>query len=299
MTDAKTLAEYNAFAEAVSRKMMVFARERFSIPALDFDIRFNRKPTGNSRAVRVGDRYFISYAFMKLIGKPLEGFREYARFAHHPVIGSVKSDDWKVYVTVVAAHEVSHIIQFWLANNPNPLRQPTMRNIKGEAYFNELGYYEGGHGVFFQSIYRIMRMEFVNHLVARQDIGVKLAVKSEEEEMTNEPAIQILDKACVLHGMKVNINGHILTVLGRNANLRRKLYGYRAQDDKSGTIYSIQLGDIVARALDQATMKKLLADDPILRAEYSIFQQAQAKVRQAVTTRKRRAVNKVRKAFSL
>ena len=80
---------------------------------------------------------------------PVTGMEEYARFANDPVIGSVKTGCWKSYLRVLVAHEVAHVVQWYLAY--------FMSHHELIRWFGR----ERGHGGLFQDIYRTLRL-FVN-----------------------------------------------------------------------------------------------------------------------------------------
>lgn len=94
------------------------------------------------------------------------GHFEYSSFGGDLEIGSFISDDWRLHLDALIAHETSHAIQHLLPYWPNRYQ------VSGKASrFGDLGTWEGGHGEFFQNIYRKIRREFINPRLEFYQLG--------------------------------------------------------------------------------------------------------------------------------
>lgn len=281
-----TKSQVEARARKVLAEMGEFAKERFGLNSLEFGVRFNHRDGGNSRAVYVNSRYFISIAPFNLYTHPLKGVREYSSFAHDRFIGSFRTDDWTLWLDYVCAHEMAHIVQFKMFRSPSKLIDIN-RSTANQLVFKELGAYEGGHGSFFQAIYRIMRDKFVNDRIPMVDRNVM--VKQEFDRPSVEEKIVKDTRPNPLKGVQFTINERPFQVTGLNPNPKKRLYRYMAKELRTGKEYTVKLGDIMRTAVGK---DELLTKHPSIAKELETFNVAQQSVRKARTTRRRRATRR-------
>jgi hypothetical protein len=284
-----TRTQIEQHARQTTARMTKFAKERFSIPALNFDLRFNANEGGTSRAVYTKGRYFVSLCHGSLLKYPVIGMREYARFNDSRTHGSIRTSDWQLYVDTVLAHEIAHIVQFWLKREPNTLIDLRSVEPGSNPFFGEFGFYEGAHGHFFQALYKVMREEFINPRVEMRDRGQRI------DQEFDKPASEKIDhsipssKDCPLTGCQFTINGRGFEVIGYNDNDRKKLYKYKAKEVRTGKVFSVQLGDIVRTGvLNSRPVIETINTNPVLTFEMRQFNDAKGAVMQAKVTRKRR-----------
>jgi hypothetical protein len=110
---------------------------------------------------------FISLSLYDIHHYKVRGFREYSSFAKNKVIGAVRTDDWKIYLKCLIAHELSHCVQWYL-----PLSDSNLKI--NDKLFKGLPKYEGNHRQFFQAIYSDLRIKHVNPEIDPEDIGVPI-----------------------------------------------------------------------------------------------------------------------------
>jgi hypothetical protein len=162
------------FANEEINRQVKFCQETFDLPqdwlpcvALNFSSK-----TKASEAGRNVERK--PYVILELLRFqfPVMGHLEYPEYAKNMFIGSFKSQDWKLVLTALISHELSHAVQFTLAYNETSLRDTTSPT----AAFLGLGVFLDTqaevHGKFFQSIYRKLRKEFVNAAVEPYCMGI-------------------------------------------------------------------------------------------------------------------------------
>jgi hypothetical protein len=152
-----------------------FAAQRFGIDLSDCQLILKnslaqRQALGGYKSIRGAFRPFIQINVNCLLNYPVLGFIEYKSFHHNSVIGGFATADWRMWVDAVVAHEMAHVVQFTL-----PRQSPA-------TTYEGLGKYEGSHGSFFQAIYRIMRVQFVNSRVT----GVGRLYDRKEFQRTEE-----------------------------------------------------------------------------------------------------------------
>lgn len=151
-------------ALSTARDMTAWAKERFDLGdwdpeiKLDFEVEnFRERSCGGVNCYHDGTEPTATFYLGVLQFSTITGFVEYPNFSSDKVIGSVVSDDWRVYVTTLVAHEFAHMVQYCLKTKPQ----------------GEFGKWKGGHGPYFQKIYGEFRKQFVNHLVPSENLGVK------------------------------------------------------------------------------------------------------------------------------
>jgi DNA-binding PadR family transcriptional regulator len=117
-----------------------------------------------------------------------------------------------MWVDAVVAHEMAHVVQFTL-----PRQRPA-------TTYEGLGKYEGSHGSFFQAIYRIMRVQFINNRVT----GVGRLRERTEFQRTEEQVQVIVSRKRTdrfeLEGRTVRLGGLALTLVEFDLKARKYQY---------------------------------------------------------------------------
>lgn len=268
-------------------EQMRFARQHFFFPHLDEDlvrlkITYSRRSIHSARRVVRGGRfrfYEIQLNTLFISQYPIVGFSEYVRYERDPEIGGFTTNDWKLYVDATIAHELAHVIQFlfYYQGSTHPWRQPLTADT-----FHSLGVYEGGHGEFFQAIYRQLRQKFINHRI--QDFTVpdqSYMIDDFEERLAAMPPSP-------LQGIKTRIGGTDIEVIGVHPDRTKKLFRYVGRT-ASGSYLRVKLKDIVMTNEEAA---QIVARDPNLLQEYkdhvkAISRKKIANARSSITKRSR------------
>ena len=228
MTDLPTRQEVEDHARHTIRAMTSWACEEFGFHRfhpVDLNITFqsnwNRSWAGRGR--RDGRQHGVLrlhlYQFTRCASL---GHYEYADFADDLDIGGFTSDDWKLNLDGLIAHEFSHVIQYVL-----PYWHNKWGNPGKSGRYGVMGLWEGGHGLFFQTIYRKVRREFVN---SRLDLH-NLANPCSDFD------VEILPSD--LAGKRVGN----LVIIGRRP--RARIYRYWARDLEDGDLVRVSAGELM------------------------------------------------------
>lgn len=280
-----TQAEIQTYARSVLAEQLIFAREAFKLPKMNPDLTFvDTKTAPWGQASETRKRTFrIKVSTYNLTRHELQGFKEYASYCHNSIIGSFATTDWKLFVSAVIAHELSHIVQFEIARvgfiHPDSDVNAKKLTIKG------LGEYESGHGAFFRAIYCKMRKEFINHRIEPNSWFRKsFIIPDDFEDRMKAMGGTILD------GQKVVIGNRPYTIVGRNPN-RTRLFGFQVQGT-DGRFYKVKLSQLVRSGNDKVR-DLVLADDKLfkelLENEQAIRSKQNANARSSQTKRIRAA----------
>lgn len=155
-----------AYIHAATRTMYDFAEDTFSIsvaqrPAIRIDFAKRRKITksgGRDVGITRGNTGknvmvpFISYACSPIIEMAKEKnltLIEYRRYTNDAEIGSYSTNDWRVYLNGVIAHQIANISQEFITE-PHIIAK-----LQGPGK---------GHGQYWRNIYKVLRKEFVNNM---------------------------------------------------------------------------------------------------------------------------------------
>ena len=176
MLNAKTpwQEQLEDYAYFCVRQMETFARKEWGYTddwAIDVSVRF-RAPRRSSKGKVVKTSSWGGVKFSRKQGGRLPyviiqlgtmraaettrsfSFAEYDHINDDPVIGKLTSHNkWKGYVAALCAHEVAHVIQH-TANIDVPQ--------DANSWLHELKDDREGHGKYWQEIYRVLRVTFVN-----------------------------------------------------------------------------------------------------------------------------------------
>lgn len=204
---------------------------------------------------------------------PMVAVTEYASFNADKIIGGFKTNDWRLGVDALVAHEMAHAIQFALRISAFDYKavgqdHPLITSWRGATpTFQGLGEYEGNHGDFFQAIYRKVREQFINHRVSRSAFTAPshsfIIPDNFEERLAKMPKSP-------LEGIRFVNNGRPLTVVGYNPN-RNKLFNYQVRDD-AGKFFRCKMSLIVMKSVEA---KRIVESDPKARAEWQAHCMAQ------------------------
>ncbi len=164
------------YARHVVKLMETYAREEWRFPegwSIETVIRFSKpRVIRNTRQLRWpsswgGRRYsrrkgvgYTPYVIIEL-GQFRAynqckdfNFTEYDHIKEDPEIGAIPNNQqWTRYVAALCAHEVAHVVQYC-----------AKYDVRADSHSSllALGSDDGGHGVYWQEIYRILRRCFVN-----------------------------------------------------------------------------------------------------------------------------------------
>lgn len=196
----------------------------------------------------------------------IKAYSEYASLNASPVIGGFQTNDWRLWLETLIAHEMAHVIQFALKMAAFDARaygedHPLVSGWnKATPLFGSYGPYEAHHGDFFQGIYSAFRIKFINGQLTPERFtnprGNFLIPDDFEERMAAMPRSG-------LEGIRFENNGRTLEVVGRNPN-RTRLFGYQVKDPQ-GNFLRCKLSLIAYRSKE--AMNKINSD-PQLSREY-------------------------------
>lgn len=270
-----TAKEFKDHANQAVRVMSDWAREAFTLGQLPIKIRIlDRKLNYYGQAGTRRDKqerfthFEMSLCSFQFLRYPQVAVSEYASFNDSKVIGGFLSDDWRLGLDTLIAHEMAHIIQFAVkmsAFDHKAVGQehPLVSHWNGATpVFGRMGPYEGHHGMFFQHIYKRVREQFINARVPRSAYTspkFNFQVPDDFEER-----LAAMPKSG-LEGLRFMSNGRMLEVAGRNPNTRRKLYNYQVREVATNRFLACKMALIAAKCPEA---KKLIDTTPALNAEF-------------------------------
>lgn len=134
-------------------RMTEFATKRYGFDSFSpFDVYIEFTPEAKSQGGR-GLREGVQHAVLKLElydfeNHPVTGYTEYSNLNKIEGLGGFETDDWKLSLDALIAHEISHCVQHLIPhwNNSHKTDHP----------------WSAGHGIYFQEIYREFREKFIN-----------------------------------------------------------------------------------------------------------------------------------------
>lgn len=205
---------------------------------------------------------------------PMVAVTEYASFNASKAIGGFQTNDWRLGVDALVAHEMAHAIQFALRISAFDYKargeeHPLIVGWNGAkpVFGNRLGEHEGNHGNFFQRVYQLVREQFINHRVPRSAYTAPrssfVIPDTFEERLAEMPKSP-------LTGIRFENNGRPLTVVGYNPN-RNKLFDYQVRDD-AGKFFRCKMSLIVMKSVEA---KRIVDSDPAAKAEWFAHCRAQ------------------------
>lgn len=295
-----TIQEFKSIATTTMHEIQVWAREAFNLSSLPIKLTITERRhnfygmAGIKRdKMERFEAFTIKLAAHDYINYPLKAVGEYASYNNVVGIGGFETTDTTLSIRTLVAHEMAHVIQFALrmdaingisSGRPHPL----VTDWKGATpiFGKTLGEYEGGHGSFFQAIYKRVRERFINDAVPRSAYTaprVQFIIPDLfDEKMAKMPKSK-------LAGIKFFNGGRQLTVLGYNPK-RNKLFDY-VVEDAQGKVLRCKMSLIVQQSPEA---KKLTETDPAVRAEFyahCIAQQGKSQANmKSRQTKARRAV---------
>jgi len=236
-----TQKEVLAFITPVVQEMRVWAEERFDIDLAKLRPQFTFKAT-NRLGLAGGDNKGTPTLRLNLGGfirDEVIGVREYASYAAKYEIGSFATKDWKIAVIALAAHEMSHVVQWALKSSTvrpdvkvsrlyeKTISKMVRRKMTITHKFEGLGDFEPGHGDFFQRIYREFRRKFVNHL------DIEPALVPRWFNVTSKEVVERLVKPQHrFMGMSITYKGRVYVVQAMDPSKRKYRWIGVANDGK-------------------------------------------------------------------
>lgn len=226
-------------------QMMSFARVEYIFPNMAAKLRIVDSRTANHHARRVTDKYGdLKHYEVKLNAYyvtryPLLGVSEYQSLLRNKAIGSFATDDWRLWLDTVLAHEVAHIVEMYFKYHG--LDHPDRIDYGNFRTHGRLD--DKHHGKFFMGVYYKMRQEFINH---RKGTGV-LNGSAEFKIDDIEARIAAMPDT-PLKGIKFKIRGETYEVVGLNPNTSRRLSKYQLKCLRDGQYYATKLMTIVCNS---------------------------------------------------
>ena len=276
-----SLEEIQLYSKETMQAQVEWARNEFHFPGLNPSLvvtNVRTGPQGQARSLRKGG-YQVKLGAFLLLRSPLQAFEEYRSYNHRIGIGGFKTNDWKLWIDAVMAHELAHVVQFMFgrSGSSHPFYESPNDSMSGrKKSFQPFGYYEDGHGLFFQAVYRRFRDRWVNHRLTPSDYTCPdrsfAPLEDFEERLQAMPPVSI-------QGMTFKMGSKSYVVAGRNPQTTAKLFGFHVRDE-AGNYFRIKL---IQLSSDPAIMEAILKD-PLLSAE--LHQNANAHMRKLNANRK-------------
>jgi hypothetical protein len=251
--------------------MSQWAAAEFDIPG--FKVDWKLKGKSDRSWCRQIATPFIQLGVQSMMSKPVIAFMEYKSFNRYLEVGGFKTNDWRLWLDTVIAHEMSHAVQ-WALIRKAAAEHNTIATRHSCYRIEGLGYTESGHGNFFLAIYKRFRQRFINDRVPREAYTAPRSCFAVDEVTTKfDPAGKPLE------GCVVAINRRYYTIVGRDASSRRD-YCWKAKG-ADGNFVNLKLVDIC----HTADARTIVMDHPQLK---HMYQAAQAKREVRAASRGRR-----------
>ncbi len=135
-------------------EMIGYIREEYNTPEFDIKVRCDYSPHrrcswgGRRNGVNFISLALNHYEKARVANTPIT-FNEYASFATNPVIGSVTKVEWSTALSALIAHEIAHAV--------------SLGSIKEDVASAHGSANTGKHGFLWKTIYRKLRVNFVNN----------------------------------------------------------------------------------------------------------------------------------------
>lgn len=268
-----TAQEFKAAALDEVFAMQTWAKDHFDLSNLPIKLTVSdarRNYYGQASVKRDKEERFQTFLIQisshQVLRYEVQAVSEYASFNKSKVIGGFETNDWRVWLRTLVAHEMSHVIQYALrfaAFDAKAFGSDHSR-VTGwngaTPVFGKMGPYESHHGNFFQHIYADFRRKWINPNIA---LSARTAPDSDflipddfEERMLAMPKSG-------LEGIRFESNGRTIEVAGRNPK-RNQLFNYVIRD-ADGVLRRCKLMLIAERSGEALARIKA---SPALRKEF-------------------------------
>lgn len=107
--------------------------------------------------------------------------KEYDHIKMDQDIGDLRCRDWRTHAGVLVAHEIAHCAEAWMYANMDK----SSHVLQGYQW-----HVADEHGPFWQSLYRTLRVRFVNYMFGLDRMPIN-DVKKESDDDTHRQAIQV------------------------------------------------------------------------------------------------------------
>lgn len=276
-----TMAQFTAQVNAAVAEQVDWAKQEFGFGNLPLKIKIVDVETGALGMARVIKRkgafagFEIKIQAYHFLRDKHIAVTEYATYNAWPEIGGFETEDWRLGVDALVAHELAHVIQFAYKYAGAAHPHANGLNGNGKMTFGFLGAYEKGHSYFFRQIYKRFRQRWINDHVSDSAytnptapfvFEDTMAKKIEEKTDDNHP----------LKGIKFQFKNKTYEVAGRNPRAA-KLFGYMVKTP-TGSFAKIKLSLIIKQSPEA---ERIVLSNPALRAELEGLIAAQAVKRQA------------------
>ena len=243
ITSLPTEDEVRKKASGTFNRMVKWARTEFDIPNFEAELKLDNGEFDGSYARFSGDEFVAHIGIHDLYTFPVVGMYEYASYGNHPVIGGFQTNDWKLWLECVMAHEVAHLVQFYMGSQYRAfLSRYYKTHRKGVPEFHSLGSYSDGHGEFFRNIYSTFRKKFINHKVKNPGNPAFEFDRTARFENIQSP----------LRGIVVDFNKESFEIIGQNPNPRKRVYRFVGKSLKDGRYADMRLDQIVELSSEAA-----------------------------------------------
>ena len=270
-----TMDQFKAHVEKTTAEQVEWMKNEFHFDRVPLFIKIADVPTGPVGQARrlvksnqfAGFRILIqSYHYLR---EDIRAFVEYSSYNDSREIGGFETNDWRIAVDGIIAHELSHIAQFMLKDAGS--RHPLFIEKCGKSLFFEgLGQYESGHGAFFRQIYKRFRRHFINHRVPLS------AFNNPKKEFVEGDLFETRMKTKTgehpLVGIKFLFKGEVLEIAGRNPRNAR-LYGYMVKKN-DGSLCRCKLSLLYTYSQE---VRDIIGQSPALSEELRKLEIAQSK----------------------
>lgn len=145
--------EIKRYVGEVVEGLVLFIREEYKLKKFEvettvsFDNRRKYSWGGTNKSGQPFINIAVDYHACKMMfrhRKKISLF-EYSDYEDHPIIGSVPTANWKLYIYRVVAHELAHCVELYPMSVKKRLRFHKKASLQDNP--------ESGHGKLFQEIY--------------------------------------------------------------------------------------------------------------------------------------------------
>lgn len=268
-----TAQEFKAAALDEMFAMQVWAKDHFDLDNLPIKLTVSdtrRNYYGQASVKRDKEERFQTFLIQisshQVLRYEVQAVSEYASFNKSKVIGGFETNDWRVWLRCLMAHEMSHVIQYALRFAAFEAKAFAREHSRVTGWngatpvFGKMGPYESHHGTFFQHIYADFRRHWINPHIA---LSARTAPSSDflipddfEERMLAMPKSG-------LEGIRFESNGRTIEVAGRNPK-RNRLFNYVIRD-ADGVLRRCKLMLIADRSKEAFDLIEAI---PALRKEF-------------------------------
>lgn len=241
MTD-KVSKDMDAKVRALVQKMFDYLCEKNGVKPEPVTVLINLKSAGKqrSRGGRHHGKPWTSFRFSApptevWRGKPVFRWIEYKSIGKKPSIGDIPKCTYTTYIYALVAHEVAHAFDYHVRAKWHDGAR-VHKAYCGTNTSREIGN-ETGHSLFWQKIYRDLRVKYVNKQTASTFESATVEQPKAKKVKTAAPTTTIGTATCKTREMIRVAPGQYWTVpVGRSFPIVKGVV-----TNKKGTYFTIQL----------------------------------------------------------